>query len=251
MNETQRPAPAYRNPATLAPSVDRAWADAFVLEQRLLDVPGDRIGDALVTIESHVAESGESAHEAFGDPTSYARELADAMPRTADSPSAVRAATVVSAFAGLVGLLLTNTAFQSWLSGTEVSLSWGHLTAFALTLLILVAIIGWSSSVLRVLVTRVWVTFLALAIVIAVAVGLMVRFPEAAVEGSATAFGAAGLALLAVGAVVGWLDHTEDPVLAPGESPSGGTGARLLGALAMPLATVVVLGFTWVLHLLA
>ncbi|OLT23819.1 hypothetical protein BJF81_09565 [Ornithinimicrobium sp. CNJ-824] len=60
--------PADRDPADLAPSVERAWADEFALEQRLLDVPGARIGDALVTVESHVAESGETAREPSATP---------------------------------------------------------------------------------------------------------------------------------------------------------------------------------------
>ena len=47
--------------ARVAPSVDRRWAEAFVVEQRLLDVPGAQIGDAFATVESHVHESGERA----------------------------------------------------------------------------------------------------------------------------------------------------------------------------------------------
>src|SRR5690606_24575425 len=104
--------------------------------------------------------------------------------------SGVGARTIVSAFLGLVGLLLTNTAFESWLGGSAVSLSWGHLAAFSLTLLVLAAVVGWSSTILRMLTTRVWVTFLALAVLIAVSVGLMVRLPGAAIEGPTAAFGA-------------------------------------------------------------
>lgn len=251
MNDTSKPAPTYRDPASLAPSVDRAWTKDFILEQRLLDVPGDRIGDALVTIETHVAESGESARDAFGDARAYARELAEAQADPGASTSHIGIRTVVSLFIGLVGMLVTNTAFESWLSGSAVSLSWGHLAAFFLTLLILATVVGWSSRVLRVLTTRVWVTVLVLAVLIAVSVGLMVRMPEVAVEGPTAVFGAAGLALLAVGAALSWSDHTDDPVLAPGESPSGSAGGRLLGALTMPIATAVVLGLTGVLHLLS
>jgi hypothetical protein len=58
-----------------APHVEEKWAEAFVIELRLLDIPGDALGDALAEVESHCAESGESAAEAFGDPVAYARSL--------------------------------------------------------------------------------------------------------------------------------------------------------------------------------
>lgn len=249
MNDSTKPAPTYRNPASLAPSVDRAWTESFILEQRLLDVPGDRIGDALVTIESHVTESGESVQEAFGDPRAYARELAESAPQPAASGPGTL--TILSSFLGLVGLLLTNTAFQGWLDGSQVSLSWGHLVAFGLTLLVLLAVVGWSGRILRVITTKVWVALLALAVLIAVSVGLMMRMPEAALEGPVALFGAAGLLLLATGVLLTWFDHTADPVLAPGEAASDSNSGRLMGSLGMPIATVIVLGFTWVLHLLS
>lgn len=249
MTMTEKQSPQRRDPASLAPSVERRWADDFILEQRLLDVPGDRIGDALVTVEAHVLESGESAQEAFGDPRDYARELAESMPSAAKAPG-VNPRTSVGAFAGLVGLLLINTAFGSWLDGAPVSLTWGHALAFLLTLVILGAVIAWSSSVLRVLTKTVWVGVLATAVLIAVMVGLMVRMPGVALEGPPLVFGAVGVLLLAVSGVLAWRDHSEDTVLAPGETAPSGNGTRLLTVLAMPVATVIVLAFTWVMHLL-
>ena len=68
-------------------------------------------------------------------------------------------------------------------------------------------------------------------------------------KGPAAAFGAVGLDLLAAGAVLSWVGHTDDPVLAPGERPSGGAGARLLSALSMPAVTTLAL--TLAVHLLA
>lgn len=65
----------FRDPGRIAPSGDKTWRDSFIIELRLLDVPGDRIGDELMTVETHVGESGESAPEAFGDPRAYARAL--------------------------------------------------------------------------------------------------------------------------------------------------------------------------------
>ncbi|MDR1808584.1 MAG: hypothetical protein LBR33_11855 [Propionibacteriaceae bacterium] len=65
----------YRLELELAPHVDPEWASAFLIELRLQEVPGDRIGDALAEVEAHVAESGETAAEAFGDPAEYAKSL--------------------------------------------------------------------------------------------------------------------------------------------------------------------------------
>lgn len=52
------------------------WRDALVFHLRMADVPGDRIGDILLEVESHLAESGETPDEAFGDARAYAAERA-------------------------------------------------------------------------------------------------------------------------------------------------------------------------------
>lgn len=49
------------------------WRDALVFHLRMDDVPGDRIGDILLEVESHLAESGETPEDAFGDPKAYAQ----------------------------------------------------------------------------------------------------------------------------------------------------------------------------------
>lgn len=41
---------------------------------RMLDVPGERIGEILAEIEAHVAATGEPAREAFGPPADYAQQ---------------------------------------------------------------------------------------------------------------------------------------------------------------------------------
>ena len=72
-----RPAMALADPGRLAPHLERAWREDFIVELRLRGVPGDVIGDALVTADTHVQESGESAGEAFGDARTYAKEIAE------------------------------------------------------------------------------------------------------------------------------------------------------------------------------
>ena len=52
------------------------YVDELIGQLRLLEVPGDRIGQIMAETESHLAESGEDPVQAFGDPHDYARELA-------------------------------------------------------------------------------------------------------------------------------------------------------------------------------
>ncbi|GAB76538.1 hypothetical protein SAMN05421595_1666 [Austwickia chelonae] len=54
------------------PHVDKDWAADLLLELRLRDISGARIGDILTEVESHCAASGQKATEAFGDPQEYA-----------------------------------------------------------------------------------------------------------------------------------------------------------------------------------
>lgn len=42
---------------------------------RLREVPGDRIGEVIAEVESHVAETGEDPREAFGTPKEYAKTI--------------------------------------------------------------------------------------------------------------------------------------------------------------------------------
>lgn len=53
----------------------KKWTDAFVMELRMRDVPGPRIGDELTTVYSHCEETGESPEEAFGSAKEYAASL--------------------------------------------------------------------------------------------------------------------------------------------------------------------------------
>src|SRR4051812_13844814 len=74
----------------------------LLAELRQRGVPKQRIAQAIAEMESHVAESGEQPHVAFGDPGTYAAELAQSLGRTRHSFA--RRAQVpliaISAFAG-------------------------------------------------------------------------------------------------------------------------------------------------------
>lgn len=53
-------------------SIDRDWQDRFVTGLRLRDASPELIADQLAVVRAHCVESGESAADAFGDPTAYA-----------------------------------------------------------------------------------------------------------------------------------------------------------------------------------
>ena len=56
------------------------WRDSFVLELRLRNVTGSRIGDMLAQVDAHGADSGEEPEQAFGDPVDYAAHVAEEVP---------------------------------------------------------------------------------------------------------------------------------------------------------------------------
>jgi hypothetical protein len=62
--------------STTQGKADRRYLDHLAAHLKLLDVPGERIGEILAEAEAHAAESGESLSEAFGDPKTYARQWA-------------------------------------------------------------------------------------------------------------------------------------------------------------------------------
>src|SRR5690554_6416017 len=51
------------------------YLDELILELRMLDVPGERIGQITTEAENHLVESGQTPELAFGPAREYAREL--------------------------------------------------------------------------------------------------------------------------------------------------------------------------------
>ncbi len=147
MNSTQTPSGG--EPDALAPSVDTDWLTAFVIEQRLLDVPGATIGDALATIEGHLGDSGESAWEAFGDPTRYARELAG---RTTPLRDRSSAGTWARTGLGLAATVSVPRGLFAVVDSTAVSLTWGGILTLGLTVAMIAALLSWPTPTSRLLV---------------------------------------------------------------------------------------------------
>lgn len=251
MNDTRKRSTRggiFGDPGAIAPTVDKTWRDDLIVELRLLDVPGDRIGDALMTVETHLAESGETAGEAFGDARAYAREIAATSGREGAGRS-VGPLTVVSTVLGLLGILLTAHAFSAWLDGGLAVVATGHLVGLGLILLLASTL--FLTRTLRVVVERPWLAMLLPAVLIGVLVGILVLLREPLLTVAALPLGLVGLVLLAAGAVLSWLDTPDggDGITAPGHPATSRRRGRLVAALVMPAMTLFLLAVLWVMHL--
>lgn len=235
-------------PDPLAPHVERAWLDAFVVELRLRDVPGDRIGDAVAEVDSHCAESGEGAVEAFGDPVAYARSLGLAPLPGADGE--VRR-VVAGVAAQLVGMVLVPTAVAALARGDRVGVTAGVLVAVLLGLAAAGGLAIGTDRVLRLVLDRpvvAWACLMAACVAVALPAVLwrstLLELPAGVVAG-------AGLVALVAGVVVERRAlGAPDPVVVP--EAAGGTDARPAGraavgaaAFLVPAATVVLAAASW------
>lgn len=238
-------------PAGVAPGLDPVWADAFLLELRLADVPGRHIGAALAEVASHCADSGETAAEAFGDPVEYARSLelpADAAAAADADGARAAVASAVPWTVQTAGLLLLAAGAPAVATEVPVAVTTGHLAALVLLVAALAALARWGGAALRVVVRRPVVAWLAGTVFLGLLVvafllldGVLARVPGP----GAVAAGAVAM-LVGTLAVVRVLrrDVVVDPVTAPlaPTAPRGGAGNWVLRygpALMAPVGAVL------------
>lgn len=222
------------------PHIDRSWRDDFVIEQRLADRTGAEIGDALAIVDTHCAESGESAPGAFGEPAAYSRSLVDGTPpRT----FRLRPATVVGLVLGLFGVVAVPRAVDAWVEGARVAVSAGDLVAVAVALVLTLLVAARPGPAVALLVRHRWVTF---ALPFAVLIVLIV--PQALLRGTVAEFSwgavaAVGILALALQVVLTWADFAEpDQIVDPRQPAPGRTALQWLTAFIFPFLTVLVLG---------
>ncbi|WP_336631365.1 MULTISPECIES: hypothetical protein [unclassified Microbacterium] len=98
---------------------DATWIELFTLELRLRRVPGNVIGDAVASVREFLADSGQSAEEAFGPARAYAAALD--LPARPPRSHAVR--TVLLPVLGLFAFLVFALASTAWFAGGEILLS--------------------------------------------------------------------------------------------------------------------------------
>jgi hypothetical protein len=109
----------------------RRWFDDFTVELRMLDVPGDAIGDAVASAREFLADSGDTPQAAFGNPREYAASLD--LPRAPATRSDL-AALLVSSCLGLLGFFAVAAAVSSTDARVAVTLPGLLLVLTALAL---------------------------------------------------------------------------------------------------------------------
>lgn len=255
MNETPDNRPVERRAAqrstdlgVIASRVDHAWAETFVIEQRLLGVSGGRIGDALATVDCHVAESGESAGAAFGDAREYARQVAEVHGR---DTVVIDSRTIVGSLLGLVAIALIPRALGDWLDGRAVLISVGDLVIGGLLAALCVVLLRASSLVLRFVIDHQWAAMLLAPALVAVFVGALLGLPAVVATLPVGAVAGVGLAALIAEVVVLWRQPS-DTLVNPAD-PSGVTSAAspspLLALTLGPGLVALMCLVTWVLWL--
>lgn len=236
----------FEDPGEIAPHLEKAWRDDFIVELRLLDVPGERIGDALVTADTHVQESGERAEEAFGDATSYARETAQSLGHPSPGPR-LTPRDMIGNVLGLGGMLGVTSAFSAWLEGTGVTVTLGTLLGLVVLLALVAGLFRWSTAVLRLAVqNRLGVALLTPIVLIGGFVAIYLVFSEPLFVVGAVTLGIVSIALLMVSSVLAVADSGRhaDEIVAPGQTATTGLAARVGPALILPGFTLVLLALT-------
>ena len=233
--------------ASLAPYADPQWVEDFVLEQRLLGVSGARIGDALATLNEHLADTGESVESAFGPATDYARELAASAPKAPDSLRH----TLISAVCGLIGIILAPRALVAALEHTGIDVTTGDLAGLLLIGALVAALGAFATPILRSIVEhrRVaalgWGLGMAGLIAILVTVFLLWRTPL--LTAPAWLVGLAALAALTVSVRMS-LREAPDLVATPdGHTLGRERTARITNAVVAPAAAVLMCLLSWIL----
>jgi hypothetical protein len=126
-----------------------AYREELILALRHHEVPGERIGEVLAEVETHVAESGVGPRDAFGPPQEYAAQLAQVYPRAGESVPRWRRVLGGVVLPGLIGLL---TAESVWAlaTGQDLRPQALHVPGWAgLVGVVVLAAIGWWLQPLR------------------------------------------------------------------------------------------------------
>lgn len=245
---TMRTSKDAMDPRHLAPSVDPDWLNAFLVERNLIGVQPARLGDDLVTVESHVREAGEGAEEIFGDPVAYAR----ALPAGADRETSLRRVDLAHICLGLAGLLLTNRAITGWLQSGELAVTGGDLASTALLALMTAVLLSAPEATLRVLIRRRWMTVAAPVLMIGSFVAVQLLWREELFTLPVLGSALVGALALLTSSVIAYRTFRDGVVTAPGETTAPGSQRRRWTfTLLYPVLLVFLVLLGWVPTLLA
>lgn len=234
----------------VAPHIDPSWAEAMLLELRLLGVDGPQIGSALAEVDSHCTESGQTAEEAFGDPSAYARSLG--LPAEDDISLKALLWSAVPVLVQVLGMQLLLPSFAAWRKSTLAQFSVGTLVSLGLILLLVLAAARWIDLVVRTAVKHPLATWATSVATLVLFVAAQLLFPTNALEVPAVWAIALSLLLLVTGTAWGLAsqgsDQTDEVVAPLTTSPSRSATRGLIGVLtfgSVPIATVCFVALSW------
>lgn len=122
-------------PMFTLPKSESSWHEQFVVELRMRDVPGTRVGDLLAEVDSHCADSGQSAAAAFGDPIDYARSA------TPEAGPILTWRTTARVVGGLSGVLAFLAGSDAVAHHTRAPVSAGNLASLLLIVIFALAVV--------------------------------------------------------------------------------------------------------------
>ncbi len=207
---------------THTPHIEPAWSQTFLLELRLRGVAGSRIGAALAEVEAHCAESGETAHAAFGDARSYAMALE--LPPS-NGTGSLRG-ELPSVGLGLAGMLLTLAAVGAWRSDSGITVTAGSVAMLAALILGTALVLRYAAPLVRAIATNAWLAIVFAVAPVAIFVGVLLLFGQAVLFTLPIAPSlAVGLLALAASTFLSLrrAGSLEDPVVGPAEADGVGT----------------------------
>lgn len=222
---------------------DQQWLDTFTLELAHRGVSGRDIGDAKASVESHLADSGESAEDAFGDPVVYAQALEFSGSRAPKFPR-----VLLPALLGILGLMYYLPAIGPAVQGQPVSFTG---TEFALFVVIGLSMLLVVKNIFR-LVKRWWILLAIWAAVVGIGVlasllPLLLNLPELEAN-SAIVATLSGVLIIGAGfwtrAEIANSDNLVTPPNAAQTEDTDGAVERVMVALAPWLITVGAAIFT-------
>lgn len=222
---------------------DQQWLDNFTLELAHRGVSGRDVGDAKASVESHLADSGEAAEEAFGDPVLYAQALEFSGSRAAKIPR-----VLVPALLGILGLMYYLPAIGPAVQGQPVSFTGTEFALFTVLGLSMLLIV---KNIFR-LVKRWWIMLAIWAAVVGVGVlasllPLLLDLPEVQAN-SAIVATVSGVLIVGAGfwtrAEIANSDDLVTPPNATRTEDTNGAAERVMVALAPWLITIGAAIFT-------
>ena len=207
------------SPDILAPNVEAGWRNDFIVELRVQGASGRAIADALVEVETHCNESGQSAIDAFGPAVRYAKALDLPDESRWTRPQLLRIWVQLILFVGAVWTIPWGAV--ALFQGRPAEIYAGSLVSGGATIIASVFVFVFGDPIIRFIVDHVVWAAVVFAVVLAVLVGVGLPFDDVRL-GSVPA-----LAPLVVGiaALVAWAVFTlvlkrtgknlDDPLIAP------------------------------------